>query len=83
MGRRYIQHPETHKLIPAEEYVRPGKRGPYIQSDIAPYQCPVTGEMITSRSTRRAVMKEHNLVEVGNEKPNWMREREYERKHKE
>lgn len=29
------------------------------------YQCPVSGEHVTSRRRRREIMKEHNLVEKG------------------
>lgn len=42
---------------------------PYVVPDIQPYQSMVTGEMITSRSQHRAHLKQHNKVEVGNEKP--------------
>lgn len=40
---------------------------PYVAADIAPYKSMVTGEMITSRSQHRAHLKQHKLVEVGNE----------------
>lgn len=36
--------------------------------DIHPYKSMVTGEMIMSRSTHRNHMKDHNVIEVGNEK---------------
>lgn len=36
---------------------------------------------ITSRSQLRELLKQHNAIEVGNEKPQWMKERDYERKH--
>lgn len=35
--------------------------------DIEPYQSMATGEMITSRSRHRAHLREHRLVEIGNE----------------
>lgn len=37
---------------------------PYVLSDVAPYVSPVTGDAITSRSTRREEMKRHDLVEL-------------------
>jgi len=40
-----------------------------VMSDIQPYKSQITGEMITSRSTHRAHLKEHGVVEVGNEQP--------------
>ena len=44
---------------------------PNVMEDIKPYKSMVTGEMISSRSRHRAHLKEHNCIEVGNEKPNF------------
>ena len=41
---------------------------PMVAGDIQPYQSMVTGEMIGSRSQHRAHLKQHGVVEVGNEK---------------
>lgn len=41
---------------------------PMVATDIAPYQSMITGEMITSRSHHRSHLKQHNMVEIGNEK---------------
>lgn len=41
---------------------------PMVSADIQPYQSMVTGEMITSRSQHRSHLKQHKLIEVGNEK---------------
>jgi hypothetical protein len=71
---RYIQHPETLELVPADEYIRPQREATRIMSDISPYQSVITGEMITSRSKHREHLKRHDCIEVGNEKPNWMKE---------
>lgn len=66
--QRYIQDPTTHKLIPAEEWVGPSNpSAPYVIPDIQPYQSMQTGEMIVSRSHHRAHLKQHGLVEIGNE----------------
>jgi putative FmdB family regulatory protein len=35
--------------------------------DIDPYRSMVTGEMVSSRTRHREILREHNLVEVGNE----------------
>lgn len=40
---------------------------PYVAGDLQPYQSMVDGSMITSRSQHRSHLKQHNLVEVGNE----------------
>ena len=69
MRQRYIQCPTTHKLIPAEEWAdRSEPSAPMVMPDIQGYRSTVTGEWIGSRSTHRAHLKEHRLVEVGNEK---------------
>jgi len=66
--QRYIQDPVTHKLIPADEWY--GSSEPssaYIIPDIQPYKSMQTGEMITSRSHHKAHLRQHGLVEIGNE----------------
>jgi hypothetical protein len=40
---------------------------PEIMPDIQPYQSMVTGEIITSRSKHRLHLKDHGMVEVGND----------------
>lgn len=43
---------------------------PMIMSDIEPYRnVAVDGKMITSRSEHRQMLRDHGLVEVGNERP--------------
>jgi hypothetical protein len=68
MRKRFIQNPNPpYDLIPADEYASaPGPRV-YVMGDIAPYRSMVTGEEIASRSTHRAHLRQHGLVEVGNE----------------
>ena len=41
---------------------------PRIQRDIDPYESMITGEMITSRSHHRDHLRQHKMVEVGNER---------------
>lgn len=68
MRQRYIQDPVTFKLIPAEEYYsQQDVSAPMVMVDIKPYKSMVTGEMITSRSQHRSHLKQHGLIEVGNE----------------
>ena len=42
--------------------------------DIAPYKSVIDGSVIGSRSTHRAHLREHNCIEVGNERPTPRRE---------
>lgn len=66
--QRYIQDPVTFELIPADEYTsRRDSNAPFIMGDIQPYQSMQTGEMITSRSKHREHLRQHGLVEIGNE----------------
>jgi len=69
MRKRYIQDPVTLKLIPAEEYDRPEVNAPMVMGDIAPYKSMATGEMIMGRRQHREHLREHRLIEIGNEKP--------------
>lgn len=39
-----------------------------VYSDLQPYQSPLDGKWISSRSQHRKHMKEHGVIEVGNEK---------------
>lgn len=41
---------------------------PMVAVDIQPYRSMVTGEMIMSRSQHRAHLKQHGVIEIGNEK---------------
>lgn len=69
MRKRYIQDPRTLELIPADEYVRPASKGPLIMGDIQPYKSMITGEMINGRRQHREHLRQHNCIEIGNEKP--------------
>jgi len=40
---------------------------PFVQTDIQPYKSMVDGSMITSKSQHRAHLKQHGMVEIGNE----------------
>lgn len=41
---------------------------PMVAADIAPYRSMCDGSMITSRSQHRAHLRQHGVIEVGNEK---------------
>jgi hypothetical protein len=53
---------EKHLAAPLHEV-----NAPMVMGDLQPYQSMVTGEMVTSRSRHRQILREHRLVEVGNE----------------
>ena len=69
MRKRYIQHPITHKLIPAEQYVRPDMSHA-IHGEIEPFVSPLDGRLIDSRKSLREHNVRHGVVstqELGNE----------------
>lgn len=56
------------QLVPAELWAGPSHvDAPFVMPDIQPYQSMQTGELITSRSHHRSHLKQHGLVEIGNE----------------
>jgi len=59
---RWIQHPETHELIPADEYVRPKSPGVYVMEDIKPFVSPVDGTVISSRPHLEAHNRRHGVT---------------------
>ena len=75
---RFIQHPITHKLVPAEEYERPREAGHYVQDDIPTFVSPVDGSIISDRSHLREHNKRNNVVSADEFSPE-----HYERKAKE
>ena len=66
MRKRWIQI--NGELVPYDQAPTESYSGITIIPDIQPYQSMITGEMITSRSKHREHLREHNCIEVGNEK---------------
>lgn len=80
MRRRWIMHPETHELVPAEEYVRPAKavsslpRPMLIRDQMEPTLSMADGKVYESKSAMRAEYKARGMIEVGNDTaPMWER----------
>lgn len=62
---RWIQHPETGELIPADEYRPPEvNQSAYIQPDIADFISPVDRQLIGSRSHLREHNKRHGVTDL-------------------
>lgn len=47
--------------------------GPMVMRDLEPYRSPLDGSMVTSRSQHRAHMRQHGVIEMGNEMPRMRR----------
>lgn len=71
MRRRFVQDPETLRLVPADQYVPKKERGILIMPDLEPFVSPVTREVILGRAHMRRHMKEHNLAHVNDFKEEW------------
>ena len=67
MKRRWVQIDGELVEVPPSYRQARENAGPYIQPDIQPYKSMATGEMITSRSHHRAHLRQHGLIEIGNE----------------
>lgn len=64
----FVWDPVSHSMIPKDEYFEiSNPLAPMVMGDIQPYKSMATGEMITSRSRHREHLKQHGLIEVGNE----------------
>lgn len=61
------QHTKTHEM-PCGEMGRQVITPLHVIPDIQPYKSMVTGERIKGRAHHREHLKEHNVIEVGNEK---------------
>lgn len=58
------------KFIPKDKYQRSySARGVQIIPDIQPYRNVIDGKVIAGRRQHREFLKQHGVVEVGNEKP--------------
>lgn len=57
-GRYYLFGTHSHSA-----------HGPMIMRDLEPYISPLDGSLVTSRSTHRAHMRQHGVIEMGNEYP--------------
>jgi hypothetical protein len=67
MRTTYVQDPVTLELVPKSEYRGSAPVASYIIPDIAGYKSMQTGEWIPGRRQHREHLKQHRLVEIGNE----------------
>ena len=65
---KFIFDEEKKEFVPADEFVRGGSGAThYVMGDLQPYKSMVTGEMIMGRAQHRDHLRQHNVIEVGNE----------------
>lgn len=71
----YIQDPETGKLVPANEYIRPAKQSTYVHGDMAPVKSPITGEVFTCRGKLEKHNREHGITNSADYSPQFLENR--------
>ena len=60
---RFIQHPETGKLIPAADYVRPDtNQSAYVMGDIVGFVSPIDRTLIDDRGKLRRHNAKHGVT---------------------
>lgn len=65
MRKRYVQI--DGQLVEVTKEWAPEPKASYVIADIQPYQSMQTGEMIGGRRQHREHLRQHGLVEIGNE----------------
>lgn len=76
MRKTYVYCKDQRKMVEKGEEIK--AKAHNVISDIQPYQVvgPEYGKWITSRSKHREYLRTHNLTEVGDQKPKWMKDRQ-------
>lgn len=64
---RFIFNEEKKEFVPASEYTPSNVAAPFVLADIQPYKSMQTGEMIGGRRQHREHLRQHRLIEIGNE----------------
>jgi hypothetical protein len=76
---RFIQHPITLKLIPAEQYCRPSENSHSIHGDIESFVSPIDHSVISDRNQLREHNKKHNVVNSAEFSQNFLDRKRVER----
>jgi hypothetical protein len=79
MSKSWIQHPETHELIPRDEYVRPSKvTSAFVQGDIESFVSPIDQTVISDRKHYREHCERHGVVPAQEFSTEWLTKRRKE-----
>lgn len=77
---RWIQHPITHELIPADEYEPPRQnQSAYIHGDIDSFVSPVDRTVISDRSHLRNHNRKHGVTDMRDYGPEYFKRKAKER----
>lgn len=67
MRQRFVQHPVSGELVPAEQYAPEPRALHHVMPDIKEYRSMIDGSVVSSRSRHREHLISHGCIEVGNE----------------
>jgi hypothetical protein len=76
---RYIQHPITLKLVPADEYYRPKEASHAVFGDIESFVSPVDGAVITDRKQLREHNERNGVVSYSEYSPEFIEKQKKKR----
>lgn len=75
----FVYDPVSKSMVSKEDYQELREvNAPMVMNDIQGYKSMQTGEWIGSRSTHRDHLKQHKLIELGNEKIPTQKEHKYD-----
>lgn len=75
----FVYDPVTKSMVSKEDYYELREvSAPMVMNDIQGYKSMQTGEWISSRSHHREHLKQHRLIELGNEKIPMPKEHKYD-----
>lgn len=74
MRKTYVYDQYQKKMVEKGEKAHESV-APHVMPDIQPYRAvgPEYGKVISSRSKHREYLRTHGLIEVGDQKPKWMK----------
>lgn len=67
MKREWVFCTKRMELIPKDQFYAEKAQAPMVMPDIAGYKSMATGEWIGGRRQHREHLRQHGLVEIGNE----------------
>ena len=77
----FVQHPETGKMVPRSEYVRPANGREYaaVHGDIDSFVSPIDGSVIDDRGKLREHNKRHGVTNAADYSPEFLQKRRQDR----
>lgn len=67
MRRRWIYPVGREPFEVDEDYAPEPKADYHVMPDVKPHKNMLTGEIVNSRSRHREILRDHDMIEIGNE----------------